>query len=207
MSATRASVASTGWQAVKIRRSEIVADLVVERLVQVRLGARGLDLMGQLLVLALEELLASQQVDRAALGGGHQPCAGPIGHAGPWPVLERLDQRILGEVLGRAHIAHHAREARDEPRRLDPPDRVDGAMGVGVFHERASHHLRFGPRKPAPRTGLTPRWRARGRDACPRAGPGATGRSPPTPRARPPPAGTTRERHPCSRRSRSSHRS
>ena len=57
------------------------------------------------------------------------------------PLLERGDERVLREVLGEADVAHDAREAGDEPRRLDPPDRVDGAMGVGSGHSyRSDHH-------------------------------------------------------------------
>ena len=50
------------------------------------------------------------------------------------PLLERGDQRVLRELLGEADVAHDAREPGDEPRRLDPPDRVDRAMGIGGRH-------------------------------------------------------------------------
>ena len=47
------------------------------------------------------------------------------------PLLERGDQRVLRQLFGEADVAHHAGEAGDELRLLDPPDRVDGAVDVG----------------------------------------------------------------------------
>jgi hypothetical protein len=47
------------------------------------------------------------------------------------PLLERGDQRILREFLGKTNIAHDPRETGDEPGGLDPPDRIDGAMSIG----------------------------------------------------------------------------
>src|SRR5262249_34138862 len=38
------------------------------------------------------------------------------------------------ELLGEADVAHHAGEAGNQLRRLDPPDRVDGTMGIGSRH-------------------------------------------------------------------------
>ncbi len=52
---------------------EIVADVIIERRVEIRRLASGLDLVTELLVLALEELVAAEHVDRAMLGGRHQP--------------------------------------------------------------------------------------------------------------------------------------
>ena len=62
-------------------------------------------------------------------------------HAVLRPLLERGDERVVREILGDADIAHDARETGDEPRRLDPPDRVDGAMRVGSRHGYRSHHF------------------------------------------------------------------
>ena len=111
---------------------EIVADVVVERGVEVRHGRLLLDLelVAELLVLALEQLVAAQAIDGAMLGGRHQPGAGVVRDARLRPALERGDQRVLRQLLGQADVAHDAREAGDELRRLDPPDRVDRAMGV-----------------------------------------------------------------------------
>ena len=56
---------------------EVVADVVVEGGVDVRLGRPllDLDLTPELLVFALEGPAAAQPVDRPMLGGAHQPRA------------------------------------------------------------------------------------------------------------------------------------
>ena len=69
---------------------------------------------------------------------------GLSGHARLRPLLERGDQGVLGQLLGQADIAHDPRETGDEPGRLDPPDRVDRAMGIGSRHGYRSHHLQSG---------------------------------------------------------------
>ena len=100
-----------------------------------------LELVAELLVLALEQLAAAQAVDRAVLRGRHQPGARVVGHARLRPVLERGDQRVLRQLLGEADVAHHAREPGDQPGRLDPPDRVDRAMGIGSRHDSRSEQV------------------------------------------------------------------
>jgi len=52
------------------------------------------------------------------------------------------DQRVLGEILGNANIAHHAHQSGNELGGLNSPDSVDGAMGIGR-HRYPSHHLRL----------------------------------------------------------------
>ena len=76
------------------------------------------------------------------LRGGHEPGARVVRDARLRPLLERGDESVLRELLGEADVAHDPREAGDEPGRLDPPDRVDRAMGVGSRHGYRSHHLR-----------------------------------------------------------------
>ena len=112
--------------------------------------------MADFLVLALVQLAATQAVDAAMLGRGHQPGARIVGHAGSGPLFERGDECVLRELFGNADIAHDAREAGDEPGRLDPPDRVDFAMDVGSRHGFRSDHLAAVPaRLWLPR----PQWR------------------------------------------------
>jgi len=43
------------------------------------------------------------------------------------PLLERGDESVLCEFLGKTDIADDARETGDDPGRLNPPDCVDGA--------------------------------------------------------------------------------
>ena len=57
------------------------------------------------------------------------------------PLLQRGDQRVLGEVLGQADVAHEPREPGDEPRRLDPPDRVDRAVRRRRAHAAIAYSL------------------------------------------------------------------
>ena len=111
---------------------EVVPDLVVECCIEVGLRCRllRLDLTSERLVLAREQGASAQAVDRAMLRGGHEPGARVVRDACLRPLLERRDERILRELLGKPDVAHHPREPGDEPRRLDPPDRLDGAVDV-----------------------------------------------------------------------------
>src|ERR1700682_982228 len=65
------------------------------------------------------------------LRGAHEPGARFVWNARLGPLFERSNQGILSELLGEADVAHDPREAGDQPRGLDPPDRVNRAMGVG----------------------------------------------------------------------------
>src|SRR6266850_7778206 len=120
---------------------QIVADVVVHALDQGGFVIRRRDLLlelhlaGELFMLALEKLVAPEMIESAVLGGGHQPGARVVGDARPGPGLERGEESVLRELLGEADVARHAREAGDDFRRLDPPDRVDRAMGGGARHD------------------------------------------------------------------------
>ena len=91
----------------------------------------GLDILRDRLMLARMHAVAAEQVDGAPFGRGHQPGAGPIGHAAAGPFGKRGDQGILGELLGQRDVTDHPGEPGDQPRLLDPEDRFDGAIGVG----------------------------------------------------------------------------
>lgn len=59
------------------------------------------------------------------------------------PLLEGRDERVVRDVLGEADVADSLREAGDEPRRLEPPDRVDRARQVlGGPGDGSEHPLR-----------------------------------------------------------------
>ena len=102
----------------------------VEDFVVIRHGER-LDLLlaGNLLMFACEHPPAAQPIERLVLGRSHQPGGGPVGHAGRRPPLEGDDQRVLGQVLGLADVAHHAGKPGDQPGPLDPPDGLDRGVG------------------------------------------------------------------------------
>ena len=43
-------------------------------------------------------------------------------------VLVADDQSLVREIFGEGDITHESREAADQPRGLDPPDRIDGPI-------------------------------------------------------------------------------
>ena len=94
----------------------------------------GVILAADLFVLALVQRATSQHVDRASLRRSHQPSGRVVGHARLGPVFERGDERVLREFFREPYVAHDAREAGDEFRRLDSPDRFDRAVCVGGCH-------------------------------------------------------------------------
>src|SRR5881296_1351376 len=115
---------------------QVVADVIVDRGVEIRQRrlALRLELVPELLVLAIEHLAAAQLVDRPMLRGGHQPGARVVRYARRGPALERRDERVMSQVLRHTYVAHHPRERGDQLRRLDPPDGVDRLMGLGCRH-------------------------------------------------------------------------
>jgi hypothetical protein len=54
-------------------------------------------------------------------------------------LFERGDQGVLGQIFGQPDIADEPSEPRNEPRRLDPPDRIDRPPcgGVGDYFSAA----------------------------------------------------------------------
>jgi hypothetical protein len=70
----------------------------------------------QLFVFALEQRAPANLVNRAMLGGSHEPRTGIVRHSGGWPLFERGDQRVLSEIFSDADIAHDPRDAGDELR-------------------------------------------------------------------------------------------
>jgi hypothetical protein len=87
---------------------EVVTDGIVQRGVEVR--DRGLvlrlQLVAELPFLALVQRAAAQLVDRAVLGGRHEPRARLLGDPGFRPPLQRGDQGVLRQVLGQSDVAH-----------------------------------------------------------------------------------------------------
>src|SRR5262245_6566554 len=121
---------------------QLVADVVIEVIIEIGRHSLPLDLdsAAKLLVLALDQPSAAQPVNGAMLGRGHQPGPGTVGDARLRPLLEGSDEGVLRNLLGEADIAHQARDASNQPRLLDPEDRVDRAMYIGGRHGHRSHH-------------------------------------------------------------------
>src|SRR2546429_2070112 len=110
---------------------EVVTDLLVDRCVWIEAFLSPLEIASDLFVLALERLAAPDQVDCAVCRGPHEPGSRPFRHAFGGPLLERSDEGILCELLGRPDVADDASQPGDEPGRLDAPDRFDRAMRFG----------------------------------------------------------------------------
>jgi len=125
---------------------QIVADVVVELRVDIRCFAQQLFLLSERLDLLGQPGLPAQRVDRPVLGDPHQPAARVVGHARLGPLRQRRDQRVLRELLRRPDVAHDAREPRDQPRRLDTPECVDGS--VHIAHPWRAITLPSAPRSP-----------------------------------------------------------
>ena len=108
MSATRASVESTGWQAVKMsrRRSSSNGSSIPASRSGLSTSRADLELATELPRLSLVDLRSPQSVDRPVLGRGHEPGAGVVRDARLWPLLKGGDERLLGKILGDADVAH-----------------------------------------------------------------------------------------------------
>ena|SRR5438477_3366511 len=132
---------------------EIVFDVVGLGNVKISHGGILLrfELAAELFVLSFEELVASEAIDGAMLGGGHQPGAGIVGNARGWPFFQRGDQRILREFFGHAYVANDASQARDQARGLNAPDGVDRSVNFLGRHGGLLRYARsvFGKRPPA----------------------------------------------------------
>src|SRR5450432_2021108 len=91
---------------------QVIANVVVESGIQIRHGHLfGAKLAAKLLMLAIEKLGPAEMVHRTMFGGGHEPGARVVRDARLRPSLERGDESILREILGKTDIAHDPREA------------------------------------------------------------------------------------------------
>jgi hypothetical protein len=87
-----------------------------------------LELLGQVDVPA-------NAVDRTTAGRRGQPRTRLLGDAHAGPLLQRLDEGVLRQVLGEADVAHEAGDHSRHLGGLDPPHRLDGAADVvRAFH-------------------------------------------------------------------------
>src|SRR5438874_11631262 len=107
---------------------EVIPDVLIDRRVRVDALLSPLDVAPHLFAFALERLAAADRVDRAMLRRRHQPGARFLRHARGGPLLERGNESVLRELLGRTDVADETSQPGDEPGRLDPPDRFDRAM-------------------------------------------------------------------------------
>ena len=94
------------------------------------------DLVRDILMFAIHHVVTPEAIDRAALGDCHEPRGGVLRNAAVGPLLQRRNEGILREFFREPDIAHEPRQAGDESRRLDAPDRVERALNVGHDRER-----------------------------------------------------------------------
>src|SRR5260370_42252063 len=101
-------------------------------------------------MLALERLIPAKVMDRAVLRGGHEPGAWVVREARLRPLFEGSDESVLRQLLGKADVAHDARQTGDDPGRLNPPDRIDGSVCMGSRHGYPSPPLQSARASPSP---------------------------------------------------------
>ena len=105
------SVERMGWQEIKTRRRR--SSPMGSSRVGVEVGhglLEGGEVAGEVLVFALGDGVAAEEIDGAAFGGGGEPCGGVFGNSGLRPLLERGDECFLREVFGEADVAGEAGE-------------------------------------------------------------------------------------------------
>src|SRR5690606_22817879 len=104
---------------------QVVADAFVDG--PLELVARRLLRNGalELAVLPLPHPPMAELIEGPVLRGGRQPGSRIVGNAGLRPLLERFEERVLRQVLGRAHVAHETRQAANQTGRLDAERSLD----------------------------------------------------------------------------------
>src|SRR5262245_38543746 len=85
---------------------EIVADLVVERRIEIRHDGCVADFVTQFLELPPESLFSPQEIDGAMFRRDHEPGARLVRDARDRPLLERDSKCVLCQLLGDADVAH-----------------------------------------------------------------------------------------------------
>src|SRR5690606_29457247 len=112
--------------------------VVVDRLPL--LLARLLEIVGDRPVPLIEPRSPPPAVDRGACGHSSEPGARVARDARLRPLLERVNDGLLSELLSQPDVARHPRERRNDAWALDAPDGIDGAAdAVDVSHGCLRH--------------------------------------------------------------------
>ena len=119
------------------QRQTVVADRIVQRLVEVGLVEPVCqNAVVDLVAFAGDDTLMPKRIEAPALPHLHQPGAGIARDAVVRPLRQGGDQRLLRQFLGAPDIAGEAGQPRDQPRRFDAPDHLDGAVCIAARHGR-----------------------------------------------------------------------
>src|SRR6266849_5662863 len=78
-------------------------------------------------------------IDRTMLRDAGEPGSGVIRDARARPLLERGDEGVLRKLLGQPDVTDNPSDTSDDSGGLDPPNGVDGAMGIGRRHRYPSY--------------------------------------------------------------------
>src|SRR5882724_2575828 len=89
-----------------------------------------LELATKILMFAFDQLAFPQEVNGAMLCDGRQPGARIVRDARLWPPLKCGHECVLRELLRETNVAEDPRQTSNDPRRLDPPNRVDYTMSI-----------------------------------------------------------------------------
>src|SRR6185437_777301 len=89
----------------------------------------------QFLVLRRQHLVPPEAIDGLALADGGEPGTGIARRPVDRPLRQRVDQRILGELLGQSQVpAAGAGQHRHDTRELDTEHRLDRGSRIGGRH-------------------------------------------------------------------------
>jgi hypothetical protein len=98
--------------------------------------------MPYLLMLALDQLPATQPVNRSMLCCTHEPRTGIARNTRLRPLLESGNQSILRQFFGKSNVTDHPGQTRNKSRRLDPPEGIDRFMSFGIGYNALVGHTR-----------------------------------------------------------------
>ncbi len=115
---------------------QVVTQIIFQRLTVIgRRQRRRMQLLAPLRMLLRHPLVLAQHINGTVARSGHQPGSGIVRDALLRPALQRGQPGVLGQLLGAADIApEQPRQARDQHRRLHPPEGFQTLRQCGLEH-------------------------------------------------------------------------
>jgi hypothetical protein len=117
---------------------QIVSDIIVRRLIHRGVLTQEFGFLRNERMLSLQQLEAPELIERTVFRGCHQPRSRVVGDAGSRPLLERGNQCVLRQLLGKPDVAQHPGKFGDDFRRLDAPHGLDAALNDRINHGHRS---------------------------------------------------------------------